>query len=351
MKQIKYITLLAFAASMLVACDLSDPNDSVEIPGGFELDDDSPAGLRIKKAMEDNGVMFRYQFSDVDYSYDWTSSITSLSYTPATDQASIIKVIDYIEQEIFSIFPAGFIKEYMPPTILLVDSLKMLYTYDDRLSEPPVQYTYNYSIIGNVASGNMVIANVNSDFNNPPSATLKEDLISLFVERLLANSKLPWPDEFAAVSDALFAASGLSSSYQPYWDGDFTSIKSWGLYMADFTDWWGRAVLKTGRLGDMGYSASSMFSYIIIYYNLSKGTVGQDFGDYVAFILTKTAAEKQAFYDMVAARPLTQDVPGYNPDPRTPQGGPPAVEAMKHKVQLVKNYFKENFNVELKDPS
>ncbi|MDR2131356.1 MAG: hypothetical protein LBP56_09385 [Odoribacteraceae bacterium] len=351
MKNRKNIILLAFLATAFVACDLSDPGEPAAVPPGFDLSDDSPAGVRIEKALEDHGVLYRYKFTDVDYSYNWTSSITSMEYVPATDQQSIINVIDYIEQEIFSIFPEGFVKTYMPPTVLLVDSLKMLYTYDDPRPDPPVNVTYHYSIVGNVTASSMVIANVNKNFNNPPSETLKEDLISLFVERLLANKNLPWPDAFVAVSDELFRATGLAASYHPYWNGDFVNIKSWGLVVPDFTDWWGRGILKIGRLGDMGFSVFVWGAYEIETYDLAKATAGQDFGDYVAFILTKTAAEKQAFYDIVAARPLTQNVPGGNPDPRTPQGGPPAVEVMKRKVQLVKDYFKENFNIELKDPS
>lgn len=345
MKHFKFFILLAFFATAFVACDLSDPGDEVPPPAGFDLVDDSPAGERIKQAIEDYDMLFRYQFSDVEYGYNWTGSITSLSYTPATDQEAIIKVIDYIEDEVFSIFPEGFIKQYMPPTVLLVDSLKMHYKHNDQLSDPVVTYEYDYSIAGNVTAGNLVVANVNSRFNNPPSATLKGELVSLFVERLLANANVAWPEKFVALTDSIYGTSIPSLVYNsnyPYWDGDFSAIKTWTALTEGYTGWWGRGILNMGRLGNMSYSGQAYGSIMITSYGYARGTAAQDFGDYVAFILTKTPAEKQAFYDTVAAVPV--------PDARYPEGGPIAVSAIKRKVQLVKDYFKENFNVELREP-
>jgi hypothetical protein len=350
MKQIKYIVLLAFAATLLVACDLSDPGSSAKAPDGFELDDDSPAGLRIKKALEDYGVLFRYEFTDVDYAYNWTGSIQGMPYVLATDGNAIIKVIDYIEQEVFSIFPAGFIKEYMPPTILLVDSLQMEYIHRDDAADPPVRYNVYNNILGNVTSGSLTIGGVNEHFVG--SQEIKEGLISIFVERLLANSKaFPWPDEFVKVTDDLYeqamggVASSTYNSNYPYWDGDFENVGYWSATIADGpTTWLGRGVLSPGRLGDLSYETLSLGGTVYELPTCAKGTMGNDFGNFVVFILTKTVAEKEAFYAYVASITTNGGV-------RYPHGGPAAAEAIKQKVQIVKNYFQEHVGIELKDPS
>jgi hypothetical protein len=348
MKRIIHATLLAFVTSIFVACDLSDPGSPVGAPDDFELNDDSPAGQRVKKAFEDHGVLFRYEFTEVDYAYDWTGSITSMPYVPATNQESIIKMIDFIEQEVFSIFPDGFIKEYMPPKILMVDSLKIRYTYYDELSEPPVSYSIYKNIQGNVTSSSLTISGVNEHFVG--TSEVKEELISIFVERLLANSKaFPWPEEFLAVTEDLYnqAMEGVTASvknmYYPYWSGDFSDIDSWMATAEEGpTDWLGRGILKPGRLGDLSYDRRSFYGYELTSPACAKATLANDFADFVVFILTKTVAEKEAFYAYVESI--------VSSDARYPQGGPLAAAAIRQKVQVVKEYFKTHAGVELRDP-
>jgi hypothetical protein len=201
--------------------------------------------------------------------------------------------------------------------------------------------------LGNVSSGAITIGGVNEHFVGSPE--VKEGLISIFVERLLNNSKtFPWPDEFMNVSVALFEATNLSNLYYPHWNGDFTKIEYWTGTVADGpTFWLGRGILKPGRLGDLSYSRQSFMGILLESALCAKATVGNDFGDFVAFILTKTVAEKEDFYAYV------RNLPPYDTygDARLPQGGPEAEAAIRQKVQIVKNYFKEHVGIELKDPS
>jgi hypothetical protein len=150
--------------------------------------------------------------------------------------------------------------------------------------------------------------------------------------------------------------------YYPYWDGDYGNMVTWieqGESPADSTEWLGRAVLKYGRLGvnEMDYQKFQGVLMETTYF--SRGTVEQDFGDYVAFILTKTAIEKEAFYADVAARRNTArqvvnvETGKTGSDNRNgyPHGGSPAVEVIKQKVDLVKNWFQNSLNITLQEPT
>ena len=323
---------------LFTACDRSDEGGYLVFESGGNSMGDSPVDRKIQEMFEKYDVMFKYDFNEVDYSYNWTEhlDVTKLPYTPAKPEY-VERVINYIENEIFSVFPEGFIANYLQPDILLADSLKLEWEYDDRVNG--VYYTDHHSLCGNITRNYVVVGRVSESFDFESKET-KEELISLFVERMLGNRNFwPKPQAFLDVTGEDYGTFGVGK----YWTGAFNDFAYWGSSTpvgdaSEYFDWWKNGILKHGRLIHTGYERQMVWGIIeFISWNMAKTTIGQDFGDYVAFIISRTAAEKETFFADVASRP-------------TSYGGAAAVEKMRTKMQLVKDYFQTNFGITLQEP-
>jgi hypothetical protein len=309
--------------------------------------------------------------------WETVSSGYVFSYTEVRDIEKTAAFMQYLENNIFSLFPEKMIKEYFPPKIFLVDSLYNVYTYDDQMSEPPVYWEKRYTIPGNVTGDYLAIGDVGERFD-PADPEVKFNLISLIVERLLFNHNMPDPDELRAVTEkvadqiglAIYSMGQPNSMLYPYWDGDATSTsRTWiaasGIDLdpsVTMTLWQGLGILNMGRRGDTGFSDRSYSGIRIVSPSYSKGTLNQDFADFAALIFTKTPAEREAFFAAVEANttcmyadydPNTAaEKPWISPDNRDlryPFGGKAGADAMREKVNLVKQYFKQNLNFDLPD--
>jgi hypothetical protein len=348
----KHWNTFIFLLLALVACNRDDDGGSVSIPGDEELSAGSPVDKRVKEMQDKYAIIFRHDFNPGDLTYNWTEALPGMPYTPA-DTAHVIPVLDFIEREVFSLFPEGFIKKYLQANILLVDSLKFAYDESDEITG--VERKLWNSLPGHVTRNALVISHVSKDFD-PTSTAFKEDLVSLFVERMMVNANLwPRPDAFAAIAEADAAVSWLSKIY---WDGDLNTLAYWwGSVPEGFVpgpefpdapppahEWLRSGILKMGRLGYRRVTIAEGTGPAFITY---CGTLGQDFGDYVSFIISKTVAEKEAYYTYLASQPDTF----FATDTEIVRTGAEVVERLRAKVRLVKEYFRRNFDIELKDHS
>jgi hypothetical protein len=326
---------------------------------------------------EDYGLELKTAFSIEEFSTINSGEV--LHYTPTSDVEGITKLLSYMEDSVLSYFPKEFLQEYMPRTSLLVDSLNVLFTYNDTYSDPKVQWSEHRPITGYVTDQYVVLGNASSRFN-PTAAELKAELISLIVERLFGNKdRLPSIADFVKVTEEAVTASGAVfyteyGSYMgmnyPYLDGPGTSYStSWYATSDIFTPWLGRGVLKSGRLGHVDFSDETMFGYRLTSHGFNKGTTTKDFADFTAFILTTTAAEKEAFYNNVAANDSLTQIPDStaakyatsNPirlvvrdgkyyDGAFPNtGGPIGAKAIRDKVAIVKAWWQQ-LGLPLKEP-
>jgi hypothetical protein len=340
----KYAIIMPLFLLWIVACDRSDPSGTVSVFVNEELDAGDLVGQRIKEMQDKYDIVFRYDFKDSELSYNWTESLSGMPY-PKADPNHVIPVLDFIEREVFSLFPEGFIKKYLQANILLVDSLKHSYYDDNTITGEDI--TRWKSISGHVTRNCLVLSHVSDDFD-PTSTALKEDYVSLFIERMMVNSNLwPRPDAFAAISEA------DASVFSPvYWAGNLGSLSYWwGSSPEGFVqppdvpeptevvhEWYRSGILKMGRLGFRGITLYPDYGYLFIIYT---GTLGQDFGDYVNFIISKTVAQKEEFYGYLRSLPATAFGSNRTVDE--------VIQKIRTKEQLVRDYFKENFNIELKD--
>lgn len=334
MKYLVYISIIVM--SLFIACDRSDESDyHFELESSLS-DEEGPIAERISEFFEKYGLQVKYDFEDAEYTYNWTEHISSVPYTKA-DPNYVIRVLDYLEDEIFPVFPEGFIEKYLQPNILFVDSLSIEYSYLNSTSG--VSYTENRSISGNVTQNYLAIGRVSESFDFE-SEEMKEELVALLIERMMINTaNWPKPQEFINVTGEKYG----TFSGGIYWKGEFDDVASWiGSTMpgsaTEYFQWWNNGVLKHGRLGCVGYEYMEFWGMVFEIFSIAKGTTSQDFADYYTFITKKTAAEKEAFFADVASR-------------ESGAGGPAAVEKMRTKMQLVKDYFKENFNITLQEPN
>ncbi len=334
MKTIKIILIAVAFGWATTACDRSDDGGMVELPDMGDLSGTSDLDRKIQSMYNKYGVVFRTEFTDNEMSYDWVSVTNKLKADRVTDQVAAKKVIDYIDQRVFSIFPQALIRDYMPPVILLADELTVDYT-DETVGATPPTVTRQRIVAGHVSSMALIVGNVNSSFDVNSNDVLAE-MISLIVERMYF--KMPAATAFLTItgtpstaatgthwSGYLGTGSGLPTYTVANMGFGTTNSAAW---------WWPKIILRPSRLGytlDTFTPSSSKHSYQML-----KPTFGQDLGDYVAFILTKTASEKDTYYDDVTAKTADNTTKNY-------------VTKMKSKVTEAKKYFKDNFNITLTD--
>ncbi|MDR1415979.1 MAG: hypothetical protein LBJ57_01010 [Prevotellaceae bacterium] len=350
MVKLKYTLILLLVTACLAACEEEKFDTSTMFTGPSTIGDAELLDS-LARFENDYGIMVAYNFKASDYSPVGTGRV--LAYTPVTSKSSVLDVMHYIEENVFSFFPAGFVKQYMPSAVLLVDSLKVTYSHEDEINNEI--WEKDYTITGNITSKYLVLGNVGTRFD-PEAENLQEELLSLFIEYLCANNKLPpIPAEFQKASEKAAtsvgaviysATSSLPNTNYPYWDGGsgFTSWGGIGGDVPDATPWLGRGILKIGRIGRTGYERRVILGMDIAMYEFHKGTVEQDFADFAAFILSKTPTERETFYAEIEADTSVYTYDGVG-DPRFPYAGPAGAEAMRVKDGMVKSYIRDNFGI------
>ncbi|MDR2627826.1 MAG: hypothetical protein LBC40_07310 [Dysgonamonadaceae bacterium] len=327
------------------------------------LEDDGAAGELqelLRYYEREYGMVIKNEFAPTDFAP--VSVGYELKYTSTTDAEGIITFLEYLEENVLSYFPKDMLYFAMPRTVFLVDELSYLFEYNDKI-KPEKWSEYRPVAAGYVTDRYLVFANASARFN-PDAEGLKEELMSLVIERLVSGSIInTYPiNDFAKISlDATYASgfdpnASLTPAAIPYIDG-LTSFKTWDLITGGQagTPWLGRGVLEPGRLGYMSFSDRMIIGLRITAYSYDKCTIAKDFADFTVFVLTKTAAEKEAFYTAVAendelnvAEPShvekqyawVVERDGVYYDSRYPlYGGRLGADAIRDKVEFVKTWW------------
>jgi hypothetical protein len=337
---------------------------------------------------QEYGIHFILQFEEDDYMT--VSEGVPLDYTSASDTSRIKRLLYYIGDYVLNVFPARTVAKYMPPTIYLVDSLKSRFGVWDELTTPGkvVKDTVYYPIAGQCTGSYLVIGNAGPRFDDKKEG-LREELLSLFVERMLYNTTLPALDAFQKFSEDATTATGATweitsngivlqvPSNYPYWDGlagtsSLTTRSSGSTWSGDNdgkTLWLGRGIRKVGHAGCIYREYRNLVGINIDSYSFVKATLKQDFADFVAFLVTTPPAQREAFYAQVDANKrcnlasLTDDmrtgekpIPDYYYQPlpdttwfdaRFPYAGTLGANAMRQKDAYVKTYAKDNLQLNL----
>ncbi|MET0392589.1 MAG: putative zinc-binding metallopeptidase [Chitinophagaceae bacterium] len=273
----------------LISCDKKDDFDgTVTVFEPPVLSDATPVQSKIKQMYNTYGVLFKPSFELIEYTYNWENSIAQT--------AANVTGLRYT--------PA--VEDYVIPVIDSVDSwvfkifpleftkkympLNILMT--DTMENKQMSGTTIVHRLyeGNIATNYILVSYVSARFvPERPKRMLRDSWLSLFMEKILP--KLPPPTEFAAISAAGYAKASFTNAEDVM-----------TLY----------ALLKKGRNKQTTGTATSAWN---------KTTVSQDFGDFVSFIVYTPDTEKQLVYNKNAS--------------------------ILTKVNLVKEYFKNNFNITL----
>lgn len=291
------IYLLGALLLLALGCDRADDADfEVPVPEGPHFSTDTPADMKIKELYDKYGVYVQYDFDTLDYIWDWSNKERTQMVLAKKEYVG--QVIEALEKEVFAVLPEEIVKHYVPLNVFLVDSL--VNTYYDVLEDEGV----NESLYTLANTNYIVLALCGEGFADRDEQECRERWLSIFIEKIMG--RLDYPTEFAAVSTSIVNDDGTAYDQSRY--GTFDIIED-------------GAILKRPRAGlliDGGWLLSYMTQYN------GRTTVLQDFGDYTAFIVCRTSAEKAKMYRR-------------NPD-------------IEKKVELVKRYYKEKLNIVLPEP-
>lgn len=287
-KKLIYILLSGFLVFLISCSKKDDFKGTIKVFDAPDLEGNSPVQLKVKNMYETYNVLFKPSFTLEEYSWNWNSTIKQTEGNVVGMRYTPAKE-DYVIPVIDSIENWVF-KVFPFEFSKKYMPLNILLT--DTLEN---KFLFINQIVhriyeGNIATNYIVVSYVSERFDLVKGKRLlPESWLSLFVEKTL--TLLPPPVEFSKVSTAGYAKL------------TFTNAED---VMRNF------ALLKKGRTKQNSGLATAAWTRV---------SIEQDFGDYVAFIVYTPETEKQLAY-------------AKNPD-------------ILKKANLVKSYFRENFQIEL----
>lgn len=334
-----------------------------------------------------DGRMFKW---DTDIVTEDGDSVPDFygQYFVAADNEYVGKVLNFLETEVFPIFGNDFIAKYMPRTIYFASEVQYNPYYTNRgMGLVSHSKDIHYAFEGGTCCPEFIMfSHCCADFDTMDKTYLKRLYTSLVVEYVfsnIANSQLEEPTEFNQYSidytvgvdlgGLIFSVNANSDGYYSSTADDFEEgWVNYGLYWNSFDEivngenlWhvptiWYQSELRPGRVGvcELNLFSSEQVAevgYPTAYYaNYFRPSLAQVLGDYVAFIVTTTAAEKEAYYAEVEASlsleengffafPPTEDY--LNGSGKTKEDVLPDIKA---RVELCKEYFAQ-YGVTLAD--
>ena len=239
--------------------------------------------------------------SETDYRYYGDVSLAT-NYTE-TDVQNAVAVSEYLQEEIFPLFPENFIVKYLPARIYIADKVTVEYTdeiYDvANNSMAHGLETFERQIFGDIAQKQMTLAASMLD-NNTDSDLLKFEWTSMLLERMMSNSNI-WkePTDFINIAE-----DRLEEFFGPYSHYYKESLAVYGTTFAlpgspdenAFSIWYYCGSVRHARYDyelkctyTAGFnnwaSQSDRYTEDDVDYMYSKLTWKQDFADFIAYWL------------------------------------------------------------------
>lgn len=218
------ILFLLMAAAAAVSCYKEAPLTPDEDSPEYIIEDgDDPARKYIYGLWKDTGVYTLYEYDDVDYSWDISS--TSYNHLVRMDAAVLEDAVDYARTVLFDNYDDAFMKKYFPLKVFLADSVNHDYDADvfrDRICG----YGRSYIALGRLRPEAF-----------PKSA---EELLTakgqvngtLWGQIIYRNSLMEIPDGFFSPGNEYYRQSASSSDQRD----DPSYVKSLGFWSYDETN-------------------------------------------------------------------------------------------------------------------
>lgn len=327
MKQYLPIFVAALLCVSAASCDRSDPDGSVTIPEKPVFDTSTNAGKQAQHIYDTYGLHCHWDFKTDDYIYELTST-SSVNYTEVDDMDRMAEFLTAFEEKALKVLPIEIVKQSFAHLFICNE-------IQDQYSKRTYTSTYLFNdedltalIPMEVKTLGVALGYAGSKWAEADMELLQLRWIEAIFETMLNNA--PTPTDFNKA--ALINVADISGDAYPT---NYSASRQWG--------WWCIQGGDTGKeegyqydwgLLDPPYVGLSFIAYrdgaevqekVTMGYSRwydSGYTAAMDFATYAAFILLKPAAYMD---DLCAKYPL-----------------------VKQKVQLVKEYFLENFNYELK---
>ncbi len=406
MKKILFASCL-FAAFAFTACsdDDNDNNDGGEfIPptaeeaiDAFNLKYDLEAALDVDTATFNYPSKDGYMFATRDRVCETGDTIPDFYgqfFVPA-DNEYVYKVLKFVEDEVFPIFGTEFIMSYMPRTIYFASEVQYHVYYSDKdYGLSSIAKDLYYTFEGGIACPEyLMFSHCCADFDTMDKNYLKRLYVSLVTEYIfnkIADSNLEVPTDFNNYSvkytqgfdfwDDLFTMNENCSGYYESASEEFktgwTNDKGWFDTIEEIVNdeslWhmttsWFNCELRPGRVGacevyNENEQTMERYEYPkeigVAYF---RPSMAQVMGDYVAFIVTTTAAEKETYFAEVQhaidiapemGTPEAALTPAFQVDLIGLDGKIPTINDvipdMKARIEACKAYF-ANYGITLAD--
>lgn len=279
-----------------------------------------------------DGRMFSWDNDIVDENGDTVPDFRGQYFVPA-DNEYVGKVLNFLETEVFPVFGEEFISKYMPRTIYFASEVQYHPYYTNRnLGLLNQSKDIHYVFEGGTCCPEFIMfSHCCADFDTMDKTYLKRLYTSLVVEYIytnVANSTLDEPTAFNQYSidytvgtdiyGFIFCTNQNSDGYYFSTATDFVlDYTNYGLHWNSFEEisngdnlWymptvWFQSELRPARVGAMELTlydeqTAIDYGYPTIYKaTYYRSSLAQVLGDYVAFIVTTTAAEKEAYYAQI----------------------------------------------------
>jgi hypothetical protein len=285
----RFYYILLSAVIACTACSKSDPFEgTTEVFDPPVFSDATPVDAKVKQMFTAYNVHFKPTFEQNEYTWNWENKIGQT--------AAEVSGLRYT--------PAD--RNYAIPVIDSIENwIFKIFPADFSRKYMPLNIlmtdtmenkflsgaTVTHRIYeGYMATNYILVSYVSNRFDaQKTKRLLRDSWLSLFMEKII--TRIPYPIDFAKISVTGYAKASFTNA---------EDVMT------------GYALLKKGRTKQTTGTATSAWT---------RTTVAQDFGDFVAFIVYTPDTEKDAAYAKNAA--------------------------IRTKVDMIKNYFKDNFGITL----
>ena len=358
----KILIFTALTVSLLAAgCSKQKEYDFSWLDG---IAGECPEG--VKDFNDRYKVLLTNSISSQTYSFDGSYTLQT-DWTPATD-AQTEAVADFLEKEIFPLFPEGFIAQYMPSTMYVADSVRFEWTYElkdyDPVSGKDISRTVeNVRNLGGEVGGKQITFSA-SALETRDRDSLRYEWTSLIIERMMSNTTY-WsePTDFTQPSEDRMYEYYQMSYFKFYQTSLGKKGTTFGEPMTPYPDrfnlYYYCGAFRPCRYGyHLHYYYSAEFAHAgaygdeategFVYYIM---TYQQNFGDMLALLLCKSSSEIEDMIQRAAKQTTEKETSVYNSDgtkTTTTETITVGREIFDTKIAAVKAYMKKNFDWEIK---
>lgn len=276
--------------------------------------------------------------SDQSYAFDGANSLETTIVRTSLEEGQ--KMLRYLDEVIFPIFPEFLIKETLPPTIYIVDSVNFTYVEEEYSSAGHKMADVNRALYGDIAAGHLTLAV--SMLDGDPDE-VKFNILSLVIERMMSNTtKWPVPQDFMAYGKTKIADLVM---YDPYYQSSISARKTYFNLPGDdgatgFSFWSYCGSLRPCRYGCNSYCTFPEEDDLVLTFYVM--TYMQDFADILSMLLLWTPEQIEAHLQYIDGKKFEREssVSGHIEYVIERAG-------MEGKMADVRKYMQENFKIQI----